>query len=136
MRIGKLASLAGVTPSTIRFYERSGLLDEPQRTAGGYRHYAAAALEDLQFIAKAQASGLKLTDIREVMQIASGGRPPCQHVRATVVARLADVERRLGELKTLRSALRATLQRLERVPTPQTGCRCAAIESAEWPATP
>jgi DNA-binding transcriptional MerR regulator len=131
MQIGALARLSGVTPSTIRFYERSGLLAEPQRTPGGYRDYPPEAAEDLRFIAKAQASGLKLTDIREVMEIAAGGRPPCEHVRATVTARLAEVERRVRELRALRTALSATLERLDRAPIPQGGCRCGAIELAE-----
>lgn len=133
MRIGKLAQLSGLRPHTIRFYEREGLLAEPERTPGGYRDYGQEALEDLKFIAKAQASGLRLSDVREVMQIASGGRPPCEHVRATVVARLAEVKARLNELRGLRTALRATLQRLDRTPVARTGCRCAAIESITHP---
>lgn len=129
MRIGEVARLSGLTPQAIRFYEREGLLAKPPRTAAGYRDYGPEAVEDLRFVAKAQASGLRLTDIREVMEIAAGGRPPCEHVRATVTARLTEVERRLRELRVLRSSLRATLARLERAPKPRRGCRCAAIES-------
>ena len=130
MRIGELAKSAGVTPDTIRYYEREGLLPPPERTPSGYRDYGPEVADDLQFIKKAQALGLKLNSVREVLEISSGGRPPCEHVRATVSARLAEVERRLKELRALRATLRETLERLDRAPEQKTGCRCAVIESA------
>ncbi len=130
MRIGELAKSAGVTPDTIRYYEREGLLPAPERTPSGYRDYGPDALDDLQFIKKAQALGLKLSHVREVLEISSGGRPPCEHVRATVSARLTDVEQRLKELRALRSTLRQTLEHIDRAPLPKAGCRCAVIESA------
>jgi DNA-binding transcriptional MerR regulator len=130
MRIGELAHTVGVTADTIRYYEREGLLPVPRRTPGGYRDYGPEVLDDLRFIKKAQALGLKLRDVREVLDISSGGKPPCEHVRATVSARLAEVERRLKELRALRATLRETLERLDRAPPPKAGCRCAVIESA------
>ena len=130
MRIGELAKSAGVTPDTIRYYEREGLLPLADRTPSGYRDYGPEAFDDLQFIKKAQALGLKLGDIREVLEISSGGKAPCEHVRATVAGRLAEVDQRLKELRALRSTLRETLERLDRAPPPKTGCRCAVIESA------
>ena len=130
MRIGELARSAGVTPDTIRYYEREGLLPSPERTPSGYRDYGQGVMDDLLFIKKAQALGLKLSDVREVLEISSGGKPPCEHVRATVSARLVEVEERLRELRALRATLRETLQRLDRAPAPKAGCRCAVIESA------
>ncbi len=129
MRIGELAKTAAVTPDTIRYYEREGLLPAAERTRNGYRDYGPEALEDLLFIKKAQALGLKLADIGEVLEISARGKPPCEHVRATVTARLAEVEGRLRELRGLRATLRETLVRLDRAPKPKTGCRCAVIES-------
>ena len=130
MRIGELAKQVGVTPDTIRYYEREGLLPPAERTPSGYRDYGPEVLDDLRFIKKAQALGLKLSDVREVLEISSGGKPPCEHVRATVSARLAEVEERLRELRALRATLRETLERVDRAPAPKAGCRCAAIESA------
>ena len=130
MRIGELAKTVGVTPDTIRYYEREGLLPPPERTPSGYRDYGPGVLDDLQFIKKAQALGLKLSDVREVLEISSGGKPPCEHVRATVSARLVEVEERLRELRALRATLRETLERVDRAPAPKAGCRCAVIESA------
>ena len=63
MRIGELARRAGVTADTIRFYEREELLGEPVRTPNGYRDYGEDTLEDLVFIRKAQALGLRLAGI-------------------------------------------------------------------------
>ncbi|MFQ5747036.1 MAG: heavy metal-responsive transcriptional regulator [Gemmatimonadota bacterium] len=131
MRIGELAKLAGVTPDTVRYYEREGLLAAAPRTPSGYRDYGPEALDDLRFIRKAQALGLKLADVREVLEISAGGRPPCEHVRATVTARLEEVEARLRELRALRATLRETLVRLDGAPPPAAGCRCAVIESAD-----
>ena len=130
MRIGELAKRAGVTPDTIRYYEREGLLPRPERTPSGYRNYAPQVLDDLAFIKKAQALGLKLSAVREVLEISSGGKPPCAHVRATVSARLAAMEERLRDLRALRATLRETLERLDRAPPPKAGCRCVVIESA------
>ncbi len=130
MRIGELAKTVGVTPDTIRYYEREGLLPAAERTPGGYRDYGPDAVNDLLFIKKAQALGLKLSDVREVLEISSGGKPPCEHVRATVSARLVEVEERLRELRALRATLRETLERLDRAPPPKAGCRCVVIESA------
>ncbi|GMR13548.1 MAG: hypothetical protein BMS9Abin29_1760 [Gemmatimonadota bacterium] len=129
MRIGKLAESAGVTPDTIRYYEREGLLEPPRRGSNGYRDYGPEAVDDLRFIKKAQLLGMKLSDVRETLEIAAGGTQPCEHVRAKVSARLSDVEERLSQLQTLRSTLLETLERLDRALPPRAGCRCAVIEA-------
>ena len=130
MRIGQLAARAGVSLDTVRYYERIGLVRAARRTAGGFREYDEDAAGDLGFIRKAQASGLKLKDIGEILDVAAGGRPPCQHVRTLVHRRLAEVEGRIAELRTLRTALKQTLGRLETAPPSQGSCRCAAIEGS------
>lgn len=130
MRIGELAKSVGVTPDTIRYYEREGLLPAPQRTESGYRDYGPGVMDDLLFIKKAQALGLKLSDVREVLEISSAGKPPCEHVRATVSARLVEVEERLRDLRALRRTLREMVERLDLAPLPKAGCRCVVIDSA------
>lgn len=130
MRIGELAKSAGVTPDTVRYYEREGLLAPPARTPAGYRDYDETALEDLQFIKKGQTLGLRLTDVREVMAITSGGGLPCDHVLATITARLHEVDEKIGELQALRSSLMEAFTRLDKLAEPVAGCRCAIIESA------
>ena len=130
MRIGELAKAAGVSPDTLRYYEREGLLPLADRTPSGYRDYGPEALADLQFIKKAQALGLNLSEVGKILEISSGGQAPCEHVRSSVTGRLAEVEQRLKELRALRLTLRETLERLDRTPMPKAGCQCAVIESA------
>ncbi len=132
MRIGELAKTAGITPDTIRFYEREGLLPPPPRGTNGYRDYTPEAVDDLQFIKNAQALGLRLSAVREVLEISSAGEPPCEHVRRTVASRLGEVEQRLKELRGLRSTLRKTLARFDSAPPPVDGCRCAVISSVRY----
>ena len=81
--IGRLAKLSGVTPDTIRFYERSGLLPKPSRTASGYRVYNDAALNQVRFIRKAQSLGFSLDEIRRIMSLRGHGKETCRCVIAT-----------------------------------------------------
>src|SRR5260370_30412807 len=104
MRIGELAQRAAVTPDTIRYYERVGLLGRAPRAPNRYRDYAAATLDDLRFIHRAQALGLKLHDIQEVMEIAAGGRAPGGHVPAAPPAPLREGEARPGWPRSLAAA--------------------------------
>ena len=129
MRIGDLASQTGLSTDAIRYYEKEGLLPAPKRADNGYRDYGPEVVDDLEFIRKARVVGLRLNDIREVLDIVSGGSPPCDHVRSVVWKRLEDVDRKLAELKALRATLRRSLVRLEGEPA-DAGCRCAVIESA------
>ena len=105
MRIGELARRSGVPATTLRYYEQAGLLAPPGRTDSGYRTYDAEALPRLGFIRAAQAVGLTLAEIREVIAIRDGGRPPCQHVRELVDRRQAEVRARIAELRRLEEDL-------------------------------
>ena len=98
MRIGEAAGRAGVPAKTIRFWEDQRLLPEPARTAVGYRDYDPAIVERLAFIRHAQASGLTLEHIRQVLDIRDSGQPPCVHVAGLIAQRVAEVEGRLAEL--------------------------------------
>ena len=111
MRIGEAAGRAGVTAKTIRFWEDQHLLPPPARTAAGYRDYDPAIVERLAFIRHAQAAGLTLEHIRQVLGIRDGGQPPCVHVTALIARRLAGVEARLAELARARDQLAALAER-------------------------
>ncbi len=128
LRIGELAARAGVHRTTIRYYEREGLLPRPARTPAGYRAYAPEDVRQLEFIRRAKALGLRLTDVREVMTIADSGRVPCSHLRDRLAGRLAEVEERLRHLRSLRTTLRRALRRCDRGTPARAGCRCAVIE--------
>jgi DNA-binding transcriptional MerR regulator len=111
MRIGELAAASGVTAKTVRFYEQTGLLPEPPRTAGGYRDYPPEAAQRLGFIRDARGAGLSLAEIRSVLELRDGGQAPCEHVTDLIGAHLAEIERRMAELVATRTALSALAQR-------------------------
>jgi DNA-binding transcriptional MerR regulator len=105
MRIGEAAGQADVTAKTVRFWEDQHLLPAPARTAAGYRDYDPAIVERLAFIRHAQAAGLTLEHIRQVLDIRDDGQPPCIHVTGLIAQRLAEVEARLAELTRTRDQL-------------------------------
>jgi DNA-binding transcriptional MerR regulator len=111
MLIGELADALGVPPETVRFYERRGLLPEPQRAANGYRLYGDAALHRLRFIRTAQAAGLTLAEIRSITDIRDGGAAPCSHVGALLETKLAEVQQRQRHLAALEVELDQLLRR-------------------------
>jgi MerR family transcriptional regulator, copper efflux regulator len=106
MLIGDLATRAGLTAKTIRFYEQAGLLSQPPRTPAGYRNYPPGAVDRLAFIRHAQAAGFTLADIRGVLAIRDSGQAPCEHVSVLIDEHLAQVERRIAELTRARDALK------------------------------
>ena len=130
MRIGQLATLTGATPDTLRYYERLGLLPRPTRTNGGYRLYEHTAPERIALIRKAHALGLTLREVREVLEIASGGRDPCAHVRALLERRLGEIRARMADLRSLERTLGKALAEAQRNP-PNCACVCTIIESTE-----
>jgi DNA-binding transcriptional MerR regulator len=108
--IGQLAREADVPASTVRFYERRGLLKPDARTAANYRSYAARSVERLKFIRAAQATGFSLKDIREMLALTHSDEPPCEEVAALIERRLDDVRERLRELKRVDRALTTALK--------------------------
>jgi DNA-binding transcriptional MerR regulator len=105
VRIGELAATAGITTKTLRFYEETGLLPPPDRSANGYRDYGPAVLSRLDFIRRGRAAGLTLSQIREVIEVRDRGDAPCGHVYRLLTEQLADVDRRLADLEVLRATL-------------------------------
>ncbi|MET7714464.1 heavy metal-responsive transcriptional regulator [Streptomyces sp. NPDC005407] len=111
MRIGELAATCGLTAKTIRFYEQDGLLPAPPRTSGGYRDYPPDSTARLAFIRDAQTAGLTLAEIRSILVLRDSGQAPCTHVTGLIQQHLADIERRMAELRKTRTALRGLTQR-------------------------
>jgi DNA-binding transcriptional MerR regulator len=107
MKIGEAASGSGVPTKTIRFWEGQHLLSAPARTPAGYRDYEPTILERLAFIRQAQAAGLTLGHIRQILEIRDGGQPPCSHVADLITQRLGEVEARMAELARARDQLTA-----------------------------
>ena len=111
MLIGQLADALDIPTRTIRFYERKGLLPEPQRTANGYRVYDDATLARLRFIRTAQAAGLTLAEIASVIHVRDDSTAPCSHVDSLLETKLAEVRERRRQLAALESELAQLLDR-------------------------
>ncbi len=103
--IGALAKVAGVATSTIRFYEREGLLKPDARSGANYRLYSQRSLERLEFIRSAQAVGLSLRDVEKMLDVPNGSTEPCREVVSLAEQRLADVRAQLAHLKTVEKTL-------------------------------
>jgi DNA-binding transcriptional MerR regulator len=106
MRIGELAKQAGISTKAIRYYEQIGILAPATRTASGYRTYDQTTLGRLGFVRAAQAVGLTLGEIRQIIAFRDNGQAPCAHVTDLLHRRAADVDARIGELQALRGELR------------------------------
>jgi MerR family mercuric resistance operon transcriptional regulator len=105
LTVSQLADRAGIATDTVRYYDRVGLLPSPARSAAGYRQYDEAAVERLGLIRAAQAAGLRLRDIGELLQVADHGRCPCGHTETLLRQRLAEVEAELVRLARLQAEL-------------------------------
>jgi MerR family mercuric resistance operon transcriptional regulator len=112
--IGALARAAEVPTTTIRYYERAGLLPPEGRSGGNYRAYTERSLERLLFIRAAQANGFTLDDVKRLLQFQDGELDPCKEVQSLIEARLLDLEQRLKQLRTVRGVLRASLDACHR----------------------
>lgn len=111
MLIGELAEATGLTAKTIRFYEEVGVLPEPRRLPNGYRDYGARDVERVVFVRQAQAAGLTLHDIGEVLAIRDRGEVPCAHVTELADRRLREVEEKLTALRETQRTLQAVRRR-------------------------
>jgi MerR family transcriptional regulator, mercuric resistance operon regulatory protein len=101
--IARLASAAGVNIETVRYYQRRGLMPEPQRPPGGVRRYARADAERLRFIRRAQAMGFTLGEIENLLRLRA--RRSCRATRDLAATKLQLIDRRISELRKLRREL-------------------------------
>ena len=107
--IGTVANQAGTPIKTIRYYEQVGLLPKPPRTTSRYRLYPPETVDRLAFIKKAQNLGLRLRNIKEILDLVDRGRCPCGHVQRVLKARLGELREKIADLKTVERRLsRAT----------------------------
>jgi DNA-binding transcriptional MerR regulator len=138
MLIGELADAVGVPTRTVRFYERRGLLPEPARAANGYRIYDDATLRRLRFIRSAQAAGLTLSEIIDIIEVRNNGEVPCTHVAELLATKLDDVRRRRQELGMLESELEQLIERSQRLDPADCGerdiCHILTLDNERPPA--
>jgi DNA-binding transcriptional MerR regulator len=113
VRIAELARLAKVKVSTVRFYERSGVLAEPERTAGGYRDYREADVIRLRFLRRGQALGFTLTELHDfdrLSRAARSGGASADDVAVAAAQKLREIDEKMADLQRTRSAITALLE--------------------------
>jgi DNA-binding transcriptional MerR regulator len=106
LRSGQLAAAAGVNRQTLRYYERRGLLAQPQRSLGGHRLYPAGTVAELRMIKAAQRLGFALREVAELLD--SARRQHCGGgggLAARTAAKVEEIEARIADLATIRDAL-------------------------------
>lgn len=130
MKIGELSRRTGVSVSAIRFYEREGLLTEPERRESGYREYAEADVQRVRLIAAAKKHRFPLKVIRLCLDALEGAEEPCREVAAIVRQRLKILDSEIEELSNLRSALNTRLQAFEEGLLEKGECLCSILEAA------
>ena len=106
LTIGRVARAAGVGIDTIRYYEREGLLPAPARRISGYRDYTPDAVTRLRFIRRAKELGFTLPEIRELLALSADRERGVRGVKQRAVARLAEIDRRIRELKRVQRGLK------------------------------
>jgi DNA-binding transcriptional MerR regulator len=132
LRVAELAERAGVAPSTVRFYERAGLLSPARRAKNGYRVFDESALDELAFVSRAKGIGMSLEDIADLVAAWPTGecRSLQARLRGFLAGRIGEVREQLAELGAFERQLQTVLGRLSaRDPGPEhcgKGCICEA----------
>jgi MerR family transcriptional regulator, mercuric resistance operon regulatory protein len=111
MTIGKLAGCAGVNVETIRYYQRRGLLDEPDKPLGGYRRYPAEMAKRVRFIKRAQALGFTLEEVGGLLRLDAARA--CAETRELATHKLALIKEKLADLASMRKALAALVAKCD-----------------------
>ena len=115
LMIGKIAKLARVNVETIRYYQRRGLLTEPDKPHMGYRRYPVDSVRHIRFIKRAQQLGFTLNEAGKLLRMEDARA--CAEARSMALRKMALIDHKLTELMAMRTAL-ASL-----VPQCETGSR-------------
>jgi redox-sensitive transcriptional activator SoxR len=117
MRVGEVARRAGVNVETLRYYERRGLLPEPERTPSGHRRYDEETVRFLGAIKEAQAVGFTLAEIDEYLGAARRSAAPSEALRVRVAAKIDQIDGRIAALRRMRDELARV-----------AGCACTSLD--------
>jgi DNA-binding transcriptional MerR regulator len=117
MRVGEVASRAGVNVETLRYYERRGLLPAPDRAPSGHRVYDEETVRFLRAIKEAQAVGFTLAEIAEYLGAARRGTSPSEELRVRMAAKIDEIDLRIGGLQRMRGELARVI-----------GCACTSLD--------
>jgi DNA-binding transcriptional MerR regulator len=111
---GELARLSGVSPDTVRFYERRRLLQPAARTSAGYRVFPPDSLARMRSIRTVLSVGFSVAELADIFRERSAGGAPCHRVRKLAGDKLAALEEKLRDLRNWRRELRSTLSAWDR----------------------
>jgi DNA-binding transcriptional MerR regulator len=145
MRTSEVARAAGVSPDTIRLYERRGLLPRPRRTASGYRQFPEDTVDRVRLVRRALGLGFTLDELRMILLTRDRGEAPCRAVRALAAEKLEALDSQIEALSALRDRVRRVLvdwdARIARTPPGQRAGLLAALadlvpDSASSPLRP
>jgi MerR family mercuric resistance operon transcriptional regulator len=125
MRSGELARAGGVNVETLRYYERRGLLAQPPRLGSGYREYPPEALNRLRLVKQAQALGLTLGEIAELLTLRPHAEVTCGDLEARIRSKIAELDGKLTALTSLRGSLERLL--CECCDSRQAAMECPAL---------
>jgi MerR family mercuric resistance operon transcriptional regulator len=114
LHIGTASKQTGLSIDAIRFYQKSGLLKPPARTAGGYRVFTKTEIAQLDFIAGAQDLGFSLAEIKELVSLRNENGRACPEVRSHIHRKLGNVREKIAALKQLESELARCLRMCDR----------------------
>ena len=130
LQIGTAAKVTGLSIDAIRFYQKSGLLKPPARSAAGYRLFTDVEIADLQFIAKAQDLGFSLAEIKELVSLRNENGRVCPEVRALIRRKLQNVRQKIAVLQEMESELARGLRACDRALKGRTAAQsaCPMIE--------
>ena len=105
MRIGEVARAAGVGISTLRFYERRGLVEPLGRTGANYREYDEESVRRIKFVRRAQQLGFTLVEVAQFLDLPRVGELTGDDVSGLVAGKLGEIDTRIRDLARMRAAL-------------------------------
>lgn len=111
VKIGELAKMTGCQVVTIRYYEKEGLLPEPERTGANYRLYGDEHIERLHFIRHCRHHGMKLSEIRELLAFKDNPKTDCGWINNMIEGHIANVTEQISSLTHLKGHLEELLHK-------------------------
>ena len=121
MRSGQVARDAGVNVETLRYYERRGILQAPERRASGYREYTEEAVGVVRFVKRAQELGFSLDEIETLLTLASGGPESCDSARTLASRKLGELDTKMRSIHAMQESLRRLVATCE-MPRAERDC--------------